>query len=413
MSENSDTQAPQRFSSEYYQDYQVALLKHVSMLNDPPSSAMNSLLLSAANNDMLGRVSQLSMPPRTASSALYSVHAPFPASRPPFDRMPDARPAENEFDATLSMLRCVDQVPMIPPSATGTAMDRIYASFDVPGLLPLDRMLDATLPHLTEDEVNIVLQRLLVTREERQHRSLLRDGQLNEILTQELRGRVVAPLSQALALGALTTSAISVNQEPFQPSTFWHPDCVRFPMNSESVHSPVFRPEWAFTAPARIGAHRPAQPLALALAVSDHALQGRAASTQAGMTCSRQGEAPLGNRRWKRKYRGETFPVILHRLLLDVESLGCQNIISFTPSGRAFRVHQPDSFMKKIAPKYFRQRFFSSFTRQLNTYGFDKLASWPDEGAFAHAEFQREKPELSKYIRYRSPFQVIVQQQDY
>jgi hypothetical protein len=147
-------------------------------------------------------------------------------------------------------------------------------------------------------------------------------------------------------------------------------------MNSEGVLAPAFRYEWVFTVPDRIGVHHPpSQPLALAPVVSDHALQGRAAGTRTGMRCSPQGEAPLEERRRKRKYKGEAFPVILHRLLLDVESLGYQNIISFTQSGRAFRVHQPDSFMKKVAPKYFRQQFFSSFTRQLNTYGFDKLAS--------------------------------------
>jgi hypothetical protein len=379
------------------------------MVNDPsrgaPGSAMNSLQLSAANEDMPGRLSQLSMPPRTASSTLDYVHAPFPASSPPFDRMVDAsrpRPPENKFDAALSMLRCVDQLPM-PPSTTATDMERVYVSVAMPEQLPSDRMLDATLPHLTENEVNVILQRLLVIRQERQQRSLLRERQLSEILLQELRGQVAAPLSQALALRALTTSALSVDQEPQQHSNFRHPDRMPFPMNSESALSLAFRPEWAFTVPDRVGAHHPVQPLALAQAVSDHALQGQAASTQADMRCSRQGEAPLGERRRKRKHTGETFPVILHRLLLDVESLGCQNIISFTPSGRAFRVHQPDSFMKEIVPKYFHQQFFSSFTRQLNVYGFDKLASWPDEGAFAHPKFHREKPELCKYINGREP----------
>jgi hypothetical protein len=59
--------------------------------------------------------------------------------------------------------------------------------------------------------------------------------------------------------------------------------------------------------------------------------------------------------------------------------------------------------MKEIAHKYFRQKFFSSFTRQLNSYGFEKLTSGPDEGAFAHAKFQREKIELCKSIDARAP----------
>jgi hypothetical protein len=470
MSEGSHRQAPQSFSSD---DYQVALLKHLAMTNDPsriraPGSQMNSLLLSAATDSMLGRSSsQLSMPPLTASSALDYVHASFPTSKLPkflLDRMPDSsRPplAENELDGTLSMPKCADQVPMlsseratamnsvsasftmperlpsdillgaklpslsefefdaalsmprsfvqlpVPPRAseTAAAMDRVYASFAMPERLPSDIMLDAALSRLNENEVNIVLQQLLVTRQERQQRSLQRERQLGEMLMQQLRGQVAASLSQALALEALTTPAVLTNQESLQRTSLWRPDRVSFPAESESLLSQAFRSESAsFTIQDQNRALFPAQPLALALVDSDNALPGRLATTQeVDMLCSLQGEAPLGGRRRKRKHKGETFPVILHRLLLDVESLGSQSIISFTPSGSAFRVHQPDLFMKEIAPKYFRQQFFSSFTRQLNTYGFDKLASWPDEGGFAHAQFQREKPELCKYINAREP----------
>jgi hypothetical protein len=370
------------------------------MLSDPSrrasGSATNSLQLPVANDVMLERVSQLSMPPRTATSALNSVHASFPASSLPFDRMLAAsrpRPAENEFDAVLSVLRCVDQLP-IPPRATATAMDRGNASVAVPGLLPSsDRILDAALPHLTENVLNVVLQRLLVVQQEQQQSYLLRERQLSEMLVQEMREREAPPLSQALALGPLAASAFFAEQEPLQLSSLRYPDRVPSPMNPESVLAPAFRPGWAFTVPDRIGAHHPAQP----------SLPERAVKTQAGRRCSQQGEASLGERRPKRRRKGETFPVVLHRLLLDVESMGSQAVISFTPSGSAFRVHQPDAFMNEIAPKYFRQRFFTSFTRQLNTYGFDKLASWPDEGAFAHPKFKREKPELCKYISAREP----------
>lgn len=59
--------------------------------------------------------------------------------------------------------------------------------------------------------------------------------------------------------------------------------------------------------------------------------------------------------------------------------------------------------MRDIAPKYFRQKKFSSFTRQLNMYGFEKVSNGSDKGAFSHPDFQRGKPELCTRIVARVP----------
>jgi hypothetical protein len=95
----------------------------------------------------------------------------------------------------------------------------------------------------------------------------------------------------------------------------------------------------------------------------------------------------------------DPFPVRLFRLLSDLESSGeNQDIASFTASGQAFQILKPLEFMKDIAPRYFRQKHYSSFTRQLNCYGFHKVSYGPDKGAFCHPKFQRDKPELCKGV---------------
>jgi hypothetical protein len=95
----------------------------------------------------------------------------------------------------------------------------------------------------------------------------------------------------------------------------------------------------------------------------------------------------------------DPFPVRLFRLLSDLESSGeDQDIASFTASGQAFQILKPPEFMKDVAPRYFRQKHYSSFTRQLNCYGFHKVSHGPDKGAFCHPKFQRDKPELCKGI---------------
>jgi hypothetical protein len=90
----------------------------------------------------------------------------------------------------------------------------------------------------------------------------------------------------------------------------------------------------------------------------------------------------------------ELFPGKLYRLLAEAERDGNTHIVSFTPDGRAFKINDPGAFIKDVSPKYFRQSLMSSFVRQLNFYGFDRLSHGPDLGAFAHPYFVRGRPEL-------------------
>ena len=85
--------------------------------------------------------------------------------------------------------------------------------------------------------------------------------------------------------------------------------------------------------------------------------------------------------REKRRGASVFFPEVLYRLLDDVDSQGWQDIVSFLPHGRAFRVHNKHLFLDQLLPQYFvGQTKWSSFCRQLNIYGFLRVSSGPDYG---------------------------------
>ncbi|KAI3456269.1 hypothetical protein Pfo_012932 [Paulownia fortunei] len=66
---------------------------------------------------------------------------------------------------------------------------------------------------------------------------------------------------------------------------------------------------------------------------------------------------------------------------------GGGRIVSWNLEGNGFVVWAPAEFSELMLPKYFKHKNFSSFIRQLNTYGFKKTASKRWE--FQHQKFQR------------------------
>jgi hypothetical protein len=90
------------------------------------------------------------------------------------------------------------------------------------------------------------------------------------------------------------------------------------------------------------------------------------------------------------------FPFKLHSILESAGSSGQESIISWLPSGKAFKIHKPKEFADVIMPQYFNQTKYRSFQRQLYIYGFDRVKdkSSDDYGAYFHELFVRGASDL-------------------
>jgi len=90
------------------------------------------------------------------------------------------------------------------------------------------------------------------------------------------------------------------------------------------------------------------------------------------------------------------FPFKLHSILESAGTSGKESIISWLPSGNAFKIHKPKEFADVVMPQYFNQTKYRSFQRQLYIYGFDRVKdkSSDEYGAYFHELFIRGSSDL-------------------
>jgi HSF-type DNA-binding len=96
-----------------------------------------------------------------------------------------------------------------------------------------------------------------------------------------------------------------------------------------------------------------------------------------------------------------TFPHVLHMMLEAAHENGYDDVVSWQDHGRSFRIKDKKRLVTEVMPRYFNQKNYASFTRQLALYSFIRLTrkAGEDAGCYFHEHFVRGDPDRIRFIR--------------
>jgi hypothetical protein len=82
-----------------------------------------------------------------------------------------------------------------------------------------------------------------------------------------------------------------------------------------------------------------------------------------------------------RSIRAQKFPLKLYAILARPEF---DNIITWMPHGRSWKVLKPNAFETLVMPLFFEYSNYHSFNRLVNAWSFRRFSSGPDRGSYYH-----------------------------
>lgn len=105
------------------------------------------------------------------------------------------------------------------------------------------------------------------------------------------------------------------------------------------------------------------------------------------------------------KEEGEktAFPILLHEIVTDPLTDDC---IHWLACGTRFMISDKKKFAEEVLPRFYGHAKFTSFTRRLKRWSFNRVPSGPFMGSYHNPNFRRGEPELSARVRYDHPNQL-------
>ena len=101
-------------------------------------------------------------------------------------------------------------------------------------------------------------------------------------------------------------------------------------------------------------------------------------------------------------FQSGTFPLKLYDMLEEAEENNFENIVSWLPDGKSFKVHDEQAIVP-LLKSYFNQSKYRSFVRQLQNYGFSRVYRGNNRGVCKHKSFIRGQRKAASYISRNQP----------